>query len=122
MKELQFRIDCLDGSYCFSCRKEDNLIYDTDTNIKGLENVQGELDQAGTAEFMKCLEKAQIGKWDEEYRGDNPIEDGISWSLVCIDEEREIKSSGIESFEPYCFEYLLKAIKLCDKQLEYFGW
>ena len=122
MNELQFRIDCLDGSYCFSCRKENNLVYDTDTNIEGLENVQGELDEARTDEFEKYLKEAQIEKWDEEYSGENLIEDGIRWSLVYIDENRELKCRGIESFEPYNFEYLLKAIKLCDKQLEYFGW
>ena len=122
MMELEFTIVCLDGRYCFSCKAEESFNYETDTDINGLECVQGELDEEKANEFVKLINEAEIEKWDREYCGENPIEDGIEWSLKYINNDKEYMSCGKESFEPYRFEYLLKAIKLCDKQLEYFGW
>ena len=122
MIELEFTINCLDGRYCFSCRNDGCISYEVDTDINSLECVQGELGQQQTEEFLKYLNEAQIEKWDAEYSGDNLIEDGIEWSLKYLNEDKEYQVSGKESFEPYNFEYLLKAIKIADKQLEYFGW
>ena len=122
MIELEFTINCLDGRYCFSCKNDECFDYETDTDINGLENIQGQLDKEKTVEFMKYLNEAEIEKWDKEYSGENLIEDGIEWSVKYICDEKEYISQGKESYEPYRFESLIKAIKIADKQLEYFGW
>ncbi len=122
MMELEFTIVCLDGRYCFSCRSDECLGYETDTDINGLECIQGQLDEEKAAEFLKLIKEAEIEKWEKEYSGENPIEDGIEWSIKYMKDDKEYMSCGKESFEPYRFENLLKAIKLCDRQLEYFGW
>lgn len=120
--ELEFTIVCLDGRYCFSCKTGECLNYETDTDINGLECIQGQLDEEKTTEFMKLINEAGIERWDKEYGGEHLIQDGIEWNLKYISDEKEYYSCGKESFELYRFEYLLKAIKLCDRQLEYFGW
>lgn len=122
MIELEFKIDCLDGRYCFSCRCDEDLDYSVDTDIAGLESVEAKLDQEKISEFSKCLDEADIEKWDRSYSGENEIEDGIRWSLKYTKDGKEYFTDGRESFEPYCFENLIKAIKLCDRQIEYFGW
>ena len=122
MIELEFKIDCLDGKYCFLCKCERSLQYCVETDINGLNCLEAEADEKMTNEFISHLNEAQIEKWDAEYSGENLIEDGIEWSVRYLKEDKEYLSKGKESFEPYNFESLLKAIKVCDKQLEYFGW
>ena len=122
MIELEFKIDCLDGRFCFLCKNDEAFSYEVETDISGLSCVDGELDQKQSEEFMKYLNEAQIEKWDRKYCGENPIEDSIKWSVRYISDDKEYLTEGEESFEPYNFECLLKAIKIADKQLEYFGW
>ena len=119
MFKLNFRIDCPDGKYAFDCDCNEKVEYKVESDIPGLENTAGEIMPDA---FSSLVEKATIEKWDREYSGSSLIEDEIIWNLEYIKENRIYRVKGHESYEPYNFEYLLNAIKLCDKQLEYFGW
>lgn len=121
MIKLKFKVNCIEGEYCFVFDYE-NKNYIVNTNINGLVNVEEELKTELVNEFIYNLNEATIEKWDRHYDGVNKIEDGIKWSVKYYKDESEYVSDGLESYEPYKFEYLIKAIKICDKQIEYFGW
>lgn len=120
MKQLNFVFTCLDGNYEFVGKLDDVLVYTVETNIEGLNSFEGELDKKNSEEFLKKVEMANIDKWDREYKGDNPIEDGVKWYAKYIDEDKVYVSSGEESFEPYNYEHLIEALLVCDKNAEYF--
>ena len=119
MFKLNFEIDCPDGKYAFYCVCDEKLEYKVETDILGLDSKEGEIS---SDRFIRMLNDANIERWDRKYSGDNLIEDGIIWKLIYETDDRKYETEGYESYEPYNFEYLLSAIKLCDTQLEYFGW
>ena len=119
MFKLNFEIGCPDGKYAFYCVCDEKLEYKVETDIAGLECKEGAIS---SDEFIKLVDDAMIEKWDRRYTGENLIEDGIIWNLVYEKDNYKYETEGYESYEPYNFEYLLSAIKLCDTQLEYFGW
>ncbi len=120
MNELEYLIDCLDGSYRFYAKYDDLVSYEITTDIPCLENISGELDESASKSFVKALEEAQIERWEEEYPADaSAIEDGIRWSVVLIRDGKEYRSHGTESFVPYGHEELIRAIRLCDVNNDY---
>ena len=109
MTELEYLIECLDGSYRFYAILGDLVSYTVTTDIDRLTSFSGELDEA-----------AEIQKWEEDYPADTSvIEDGIRWSVILKKDGKEYCSHGEESFVPYGHEELIKAIRLCDVNNDY---
>jgi hypothetical protein len=120
MTELEYLIDCLEGSYRFFACYGDLVAYEITTDIAGLESVSGELNESDSKLFKDAIAAAQIERWEEEYPADaSKIEDGIRWSLVLMKEGKEYRSRGEESFVPYGHEELIRAIRLCDVNNDY---
>ena len=122
MIKLEFKIDCLDGKYYFDCACNEELIYNVDTSINSLNNIEGQLSDEDKEKFLSLINEAQIEKWDRNYTGISLIDDGIRWSVKYLNNDKEYVSDGVESYEPYSFRKLIEAIMICDKQLSYFGW
>ena len=120
MKQLNFVFDCLDGKYEFVGKLDDVLVYTVETNIVGFNDIEGELDKETSDLFLKKLEMANIDKWDRQYSGENSIEDAVYWYVKYKDGDKIYVSSGEESFEPYNYEHLIEALKLCDDKADYF--
>lgn len=120
MKKLEYTINCLDGVYCFVAEITDNVLFNIESNIEKVQSKAGELDQEKSKLFIEEINKAEIAKWDKEYKAEgSEIEDGISWSISFLDEDKEYISQGRESYQPYNYEHLVKAILLCDQESEY---
>lgn len=120
MNKLEYRITCLDGVYDFVAEYGDSVLFNVETDIASLKSFSGELDDEKSRQFIEDVEKAQIERWDREYAADlSGIEDGITWKLTCLKDGIEYVSSGEESYQPYNYEYLIRAIMLCDPESEY---
>lgn len=120
MNKLEYQIDCLDGVYNFTAEFEDNVIFNVETNIGSLNSFSGELDENTSRQFIEEIEKAQIEKWDKEYKTEmSEIEDGIKWQMRYLKNDKEYVSCGEESYQPYNYEHLVKAIRLCDEKNDY---
>lgn len=120
MRKLEFRFDCLDGQYVFDCEADQVLTYQIETDIEGLSSFSGDLDEEKTAAFFAELELSKLKSWEREYRGENLIEDSTHWSVRYFAEDKEYVSEGYESFEPYNYEHLIRALMICDEKAEYF--
>ncbi|MBR4461086.1 MAG: hypothetical protein IKS51_00665 [Erysipelotrichaceae bacterium] len=120
MTELEYLIDCLDGSYRFLANWGDLVSYEIVTDIPSLESISGELNEADSKAFIHAVEDAKIERWQEEYKADaSAIEDGIRWSVRLEKEGKKYRSHGEESFVPYGHEELIKAIRFCDVKNDY---
>ena len=120
MNKLEYQINCLDGVYNFAAEYDDVVIFNIETNIEKLNSFSGELDDASSKLFIEYLNKAQIEKWDREYKAElSEIEDGIRWEIRYLKDEKEYVSCGEESYQPYNYEELISAIRLCDKENDY---
>ena len=121
MTKLQFHFECLDGNYFYVAEADRATTYTITTDIPELEEKTGELDEKATNEFLKELELAQIERWDRHFTAEqSEIEDAVKWSLTYENENGVYKSDGVESYEPYTYEHLIRALILCDKNAEYF--
>ena len=120
MNQLLFRFECLDGTYDFEAQFEKNgLHYEIQSTIPELESLSGTLDETET--FLKQLELAQIEKWERNYPAEGtPIEDAVKWQVKLVRDGKVYVTSGEESYEPYCYEYLIRALMCCDGKAEYF--
>ena len=107
--KLTYEFNCLDGDYKLIV--EDDLFV-VESTIECFESRQGKVD---INEFNKYLLLAKIEAWDKEYLGEE-IEDGIKWS---VNYNGHI-SRGLETYEPYGYEYLIKAISLIEENADYF--
>ena len=120
MKKLEYTINCLDGVYCFVAEFEDSVIFNVDSTVEAVSSKSGELDAQKSKLFIEEINSSQIDKWDRKYNVDGTdIEDGIRWSIRYLDGEKEYLSDGLESYQPYNYEHLVKAILLCDQESEY---
>ncbi len=120
MNKLEYHVDCLDGVYDLTAEFSDAVTYSVDTDIASLKSFSGELDADTGRIFMEEIEKAQIERWDREYAAYlSKIEDGIRWEVRYLKGEEEYVSKGEESYTPYGFEHLVKAVLICDKDSEY---
>ena len=120
MTELEYLIECLDGSYRFYAILGDLVSYTVTTDIDRLSSFSGELDESDSRLFLNAVEVAEIQKWEEDYPADTSvIEDGIRWSVILKKDGKEYCSHGEESFVPYGHEELIKAIRLCDVNNDY---
>ena len=117
MKHLEYKCECLEGNYLLAV---DGLSYRVVTDIERLESREGELGAEDAKKFAELLAKAGVEKWDEEYTGENGIEDAVRWQFSCEDDNAAYHSQGEESFYPYGYEYLLEALELCDPGITYF--
>ena len=118
MKKLEYTVNCLDGVYCFVAEFEDNVLFSVDSTIESISQKNGELDAEKSRIFIDEINKAEIERWDKEYYGQE-IEDGIRWTIRYFVEDKEYVSKGFESYQPYNYEHLIKAILMCDKESEY---
>lgn len=119
MRRLEYHFSCLDGTYFLTCELNDNVTYEIETDIEGFSSRSGELSQTDSARFAILLKEAQIEKWDRSYKGE-AIEDGISWKLVYICDEKEYVSEGEETYEPYHYGSLIEAFKMIEDKADYF--
>ena len=121
--KLEYYFDCLDGQYRFTGElSEGVLFYNIDSSIAEFESRQGRLSNEDSEVFIRLLHRAGIEKWDERYEAQGEgIEDAISWKVKLTDEEGSYVSQGEESFEPYGYEYLITALKLCEEKADYFA-
>ena len=120
MNELEYLINCLDGSYRFYAKYDDTVNYAIETDIEGLESLNGDLEDASGKAFIEAVEAAHIENWEAEYPCDGSrIEDGIRWSVLYLKDGKEYRSHGEESYVPYGHEELVKAIRICDPQNDY---
>lgn len=116
MNSLYFRFTCLEGNYEFRADFDDKKgTYSIETDIAELENKSGDLPE----EFISQLNNAEIEKWDKRYDGQR-IEDGTSWRVSYIKDDKTYISSGEESYYPYNYNNFLEAIKMCDEKAVYF--
>ena len=120
MDQLLFHFACLDGTYDFEAQfNADGLHYEIQSTIPELDSLSGSLDETET--FRKELELAQIEKWDRNYPAEGtPIEDAVKWQVRLIRDDREYVTEGEESYEPYRYEHLIRALMCCDEKAEYF--
>ena len=117
---LVYQITCLDGVYSFTAEATDVVRFEVETDIAKLQSFSGELNARNSRLFREELEKAGIERWDKEYEADQSvIEDGISWQLHYLKGDKEYVSKGVESYQPYGYEHLVKAILLCDEHNDY---
>ena len=119
MDQLLVRFVCLDGTYDFAAQFDANeLHYEIQSTIPGLESLSGTADAES---FMKQLDLAEIEKWDRSYEADGtPIEDAVKWQVKLVKDGREYVTEGEESYEPYRYEHLIKALMCCDEKAGYF--
>ena len=121
MKHLELTCTCLEGNYTFTADTVNGrIVYSVITDIENLASLEGRLGFLKSRKFSKLLDKTQIEKWDSEYTGESGIEDAVKWKVSWKDDEKEYSSKGEESYYPYNWEYLLEAIALCDRNIEYF--
>ena len=121
MTKLQFHFECLDGNYFFAAEADRTTAYTITSDIPELEEKSGELDEKATEAFLKELELSQIERWDRHYRAEqSKIEDAVKWSVTYEKEDGVYKTDGEESYEPYNYEHLIKALIICDEKAEYF--
>lgn len=122
MNSLHFKFSCLDGNYSFSALYDKGILcYIVQTNIPGLSNKVEEISDDRLGEFLLELEKAHIEKWDKKYLSNgNGIEDATSWKVQYFNNEMEYTSYGEETFEPYDYNHLIKALIVCDNKATYF--
>lgn len=121
MKSLNFVFDCLDGKYEFNAHIDDIVTFSIESSISQLESKEGELSKEDTKKFLEEMSLSTIEKWDRYYdKNDNSIEDGVKWYVSYTDDDKQYLSQGEESYEPYNYEHLIKAIMLCDEKAEYF--
>ena len=120
MDQLLFHFACLDGIYDFEAQfTAERLQYEIQSTIPELESLSGVLEE--TESFRKELELAEIEKWDRKYPAmRTPIEDAVKWQVKLIKDGKEYVTEGEESYEPYRYEHLVKALMCCDGKAEYF--
>ena len=120
MDQLLFHFECLDGTYDFRAEYDaDQLRYEVESTIPELQNLSGTLDDP--KEFMKELDLAEIEKWDRYCQATGtPIEDAVKWQVKLIRGGQEYVTEGEESYEPYRYEHLIKALLSCDPEAGYF--
>ena len=120
MDQLHFHFTCLDGTYDFEAQfNADELRYETKSTIPELESLSGTKDDPEA--FRKELDLAEIEKWDRRYPAEGtPIEDAVKWQVKLIKDGKEYVTEGEESYEPYRYEHLVRALMCCDEKAEYF--
>ena len=108
--KLLYNFKCLDGEYELIV---DDRNYIVNSTISCFETRTGVIEDAD--KFNDLINKANIKSWDKEYKGEL-ITDSIEWSI----EYDGYKSRGYETYEPYNYDYLIEAIKLIEKNGDYF--
>ncbi len=123
MNRLEYHFDCLDGRCLFICEFDGtSLSYDLESTIEELPAKAGELAKEESELFNKYINDAKIPSWDASYAPTlSGIEDGIKWKVKLHLDGKEYVSKGEESYEPYGYEELIKALKLCIDKAEYFA-
>ena len=120
MKKLEYTINCLEGVYCFVAEISDKVLFNIESTVEAVSSKTGELDQEKSKLFIEEINKAEIDKWDKQYKVEgSDIQDGIKWSMKFLDEDKEYISEGYESYQPYNYEHLVNAILLCDEESTY---
>ena len=120
MKKLEYTINCLEGVYCFVAEISDKVLFNIESTVEAVSSKTGELDQEKSKLFIEEINKAEIDKWDKQYKVEgSDIQDGIKWSMKFLDEDKEYISEGHESYQPYNYEHLVNAILLCDEESTY---
>jgi len=119
MNNLIFNFECLDGTYTLTTSFDQTLEYNVETSIEGFNNISGVLDGSKTNEFIELIKNAHIENWDKEYLGEG-IEDACKWEVELSLDNKKYGSVGLESFEPYNYGYLIKAISLIEENSDYF--
>ena len=122
MNRLEYCFDCLDGRYVFTAVNEDGIIrYTIESTIAGLESKEGELSESTGKAFIEAVDSAKIESWDRVYGPESAgIEDAVKWKTVLIRDDKEYVTKGEESYEPYGYEHLIAALKLCEEKADYF--
>ena len=123
MNKLEYHFECLDGRYFLTAINDENIIrYTIETDIEGFESREGELSLSESQTFINEVKAANIERWDREYGNElSKIEDGIEWKVVYCVDDKEYVSKGFESYEPYGYESLIAALKLCEEKASYFA-
>lgn len=119
MNKLLFSFNCLDGDYYLEAIfDETKIVYSIETSIVQLENKSGELP---LSVFNELLKKAEIEKWDKEYKPTGSlIEDATKWAVSLQKDDKTYDSKGEEGYWPYHYEKLIEAINLIDTKADYF--
>ena len=112
--KLTYNFKCLDGEYKLIV---ENNEYVVETNIYCFSSKVGTIDNIEL--FIDLINKAKIENWDKEYLGET-VEDYIEWSIEYIKDDKIYKSNGLESYEPYNYNYLIEAFKLIESNADYF--
>ena len=122
MERLIYHFKCLDGVCDFTGTCENDVLdYAFDSTIAEIPSRSGQLDKEQTARFLKELDEANIERWEKEYEPDlTPIEDAVRWELEYEKDSRSFSSKGEETYEPYGYEHLIKAMMICDQAASYF--
>jgi len=122
MNYLNYHFECLDGKCSFICEFDEELDLIVESTIPEIENKHIYIEERDTEKFIEELKKAEIEKWYRHYRNNgNGIEDAARWKVEYrTDQDKLFKSSGEESFEPYNYNHLIRALMIADKQAEYF--
>jgi len=119
MNKILYEFSCLDGKYIFNAEFNEEFVkYEIETDIEGLENITADLSDDLVKEFNQYILDANIDKWEKEYFGENNIEDATKWVVRYFVDDKEFVSKGEETYWPYNYELLIKAIKLCDNKAD----
>ena len=118
MEKLSYKISCLWGEYVFEAQIAESFSYRTQSDIEGFCDKEGTL--ADPKGFLALLKEARIENWEQEYDGDNSIEDAVLWNVECVKGGCVWKIKGKEGFWPYGYEKLIEAIRLCDEDIDRF--
>lgn len=109
MSKLEYSFKSLDGQYHILISiDETKIAYKVETDIAYLANKEGNIDSKN---FLDYLDKAHIDLWKTEDINGSCIEDSTSFILFYNNHT----VTGYESYEPYGYEYLIKALMLCDE-------
>ena len=123
MNRIEFHFDCLDGRYFFTAVEDDGIIrFISESTIAELESSEGELSKEDSELFVKRIDEAGIERWEKEYRPVlSKIEDGVKWKVILYRNEKEYVSKGEETYEPYGYDKLIDALRLCEGKASYFS-
>lgn len=118
MNKLTYNFHCLDGYYHLEVTFGlDKLNFLVETSIDGLVNNEGELS---SNDFINQLNEANLESWNKEYNAyGTSIEDATTFDVTLEKDGKTYSSKGEESYEPYKYELLIKALMILDPQSKY---
>jgi len=122
MDQLNYRFECLDGNYELQIDFDENEAnYEIRTTLPGFVEFIGILGKEKTQAFRNKLIEAKITNWDRCYEATgSSIEDAVKWSLIYSIQDKEYRSEGEETYEPYGYEHLIEALVICDEKANFF--